>query len=481
MRPNRPRPARLAALLLLLLLVGGCGGAGPQATAPATPTASPGPSATATPAEVVRLTMTCRCVRGDLNSNLVVWFEDSVAPAFEEMLAAEGQPVEIELIPFSDTDEALRDDYRETLAHGEGPDLLVMDGFWIPEFVESGYLEPLDEVAGPEVTAWEGWAHISPGVADLMSYQGEVYGIALGTDTRALFYRRDLFEKAGIPTPWQPRSWEDILETARTLKAQLPGVTPLQINAGTAMGEATTMQGYAMLLLGAGGHFYDFAQQKWVVRSPAILESLRLYETLYGPEALGEATLQLEEGGRDRSFAAFRDGELAMLIESDYLWRSVLAPGSDHALPERNELVAWTRMPALRPGAGYNGQSFVTISGGTGTVLNPNSPHPELAWRLLSFMFSYEMMSSFQLIEPRMRVRNDVAVPGEPLLTEMARELLPLTTVRPPLPEYPRVSEAAQRMTERVVRGEMSPEEAMEEYAQSVEALVGEENTLSLP
>jgi multiple sugar transport system substrate-binding protein len=63
----------------------------------------------------------------------------------------------------------------------------------------------------------------------------------------------------------------------------------------------------------------------------------------------------------------------------------------------------------------------------------------------------------------------------------IASEVLPLTTIRPMLPEYNSVSAAAQLMTERVVSGEMTPEEAMAAYDEEVTALVGEENVIRLP
>ncbi len=66
-------------------------------------------------------------------------------------------------------------------------------------------------------------------------------------------------------------------------------------------------------------------------------------------------------------------------------------------------------------------------------------------------------------------------------MTAMAEALLPLTTVRPMLPEYPQVSIEAQLMTERVVSGEMSPEEAMQAFDDAVTELVGEENVIRLP
>lgn len=428
----------------------------------------------------VTLTITCRCVAGGVNNNLVVWLTTYVIPNFEKMMADQGREVKVELVEFGGSDEQLKEQYALDLSVGSGYDIMAFDGFWVPEFVGAGLLKPLSEVVGPEVNEWEGWGHISPGIQAILGYQGDVYGIASGTDVRQIFYRTDLFERAGIELPWQPTSWEDVLDTARKLKeAGVP--IPLQINAGTAMGEATTMQGYFMVLLGAGHHMYDFEQNKWIVSSPAILDTLNFYKTVYVDEELGDARMQLLQDGRNRSFVEFRDGNIGMLVEGDWFWRSVMAPGSETGLENRNELVSWAKMPAKEPGAGYNNQDFVSISGGTGWVINPNTEHPSEAWALLSYMSSPEPVRAFELMQPRISFRDDVAVAGDPVMTAMAEALLPLTTVRPMLPEYPQISYEAQLMTERVVSGEMTPEEAMQAFDEAVTELVGEENVIRIP
>ncbi len=425
--------------------------------------------------EQVALTMTCRCVAGGVNSNLVTWLQTYVFPTFVEAMAQEGRNVSVELVEFGGSDEQLKEQYALDLGVGAGHDVFAFDGFWVPEFVEAGLLQPLNQIAGEAVDEWEGWDHISEGIRNILGYQGEVYGIPAGTDVRQIFYRRDVFEQAGIELPWQPTSWADVLDTARQLKDA--GVeTPLQVNAGTAMGEATTMQGWFMVLLGAGEHMYDFDQNKWIVSSPAILNALNFYHTVYIEEELGDARMQLLADGRDRSFAAFAAGEIAMLVEGDWFWRSAILNHLDVAT--RNEVVAWAMMPAMEPGAGYRGQDFVTISGGTGWVLNPNTEHPQEAWALLAHMSGRDAQRAWELIQPRINFRDDVPVAGDPVMTAMAEALLPLTTVRPQLPAYPQISYEAQLMTERVVSGEMTPEEAMAAYAEAVTELVGEENVI---
>ena len=53
---------------------------------------------------------------------------------------------------------------------------------------------------------------------------------------------------------------------------------------------------------------------------------LGTYAAIYGDEALGDAEMQLLQDGRDQSFEAFANGEIAMLLEGDYFWRSVINP-----------------------------------------------------------------------------------------------------------------------------------------------------------
>ncbi len=470
-------------LLVVVTVVGACAQAQPTPTptppkptpTKAQPAAQPAPSESA-----VTVRVTCRCVEGGANNNFVQWFKKYVKPTFEARMKEQGKNVTVELVEFGGNDEALKQQYALDLKVGKGADIMGFDGFWIPEFVAAGLLKPLDEIAGPEVNDWEGWQHIPEGLQMILGYQGKRYGIAQGTDVRMIFYRKDLFEQAGISVPWQPKSWDDILQTARQIKAKLPDVTPIQLNAGTSMGEATTMQGWFMVLLGTGIHMYDFDQGKWIAAHPGIEQALGLYKTIYIDEKLGDARLQLVKDGREQSFVRFRDGKIAMLVEGDWFWRSVLKPGNEFGLDNRNEIVRWAKMPAMAPGKGYRGQDFVTISGGTGFILNPNTQHPKEAWALLSFMFSRDALMEYQKIEPRIRARDDVPVIGDDVMTAMAEALLPLTTVRPMLPEYPKISYEAQLATERVVSGEMTPAEAAAAYADAVKEIAGPDNVIEV-
>lgn len=428
----------------------------------------------ATPAFSQSISLVCRCVDGGVSSNQVKWIKEFVIPTFE----AAHPGVTVTLNEFGGSDEALKQQYALDLSVGKGFDVMGFDGFWIPEFASGNLLKPLVDVAGSAVTAWEGWSHISAGIQSIMSYQGKIYGIANGTDVRMIFYRKDILGRAGVPNAdsWQPINWQDLADTARIVLRAFPDSAPLQINAGTSMGEATTLQGYYMLLLGTGEE--PFMDGKWVVRSQGILDTLNFYKEIYVDNKLGSQRVQLVNDGRDQSFANFRDGKTAMLVEGDWFYRSVTAPGSEFAVENRDEVMGWAKMPAEHPGAGIRGQDYVSASGGTGWVLNPNTAQPALAWELMELMNSKEARDAYMTYQPGIAARDDVPVPNSPFLTETAKALLPLTTSRPNNDDYAKVSEQIQLMTENVVSGAMSPQQAMDAYAAAVTGIVGAENTV---
>ena len=217
-----------------------------------------------------------------VSGNELKWLTNTVKPAFEKKMADAGTPVTVNIIDSGNiSGDAQKQQLALDLKVGKGSDLFSFDGFWLPEFVDGGLLKSIDTLVGPEALDWEGWKQTPEGLKNILGYNGKLYGIPRGTDARVIWYNKDILEKAGFPRDsWQPKSWAELLDAARAIKSKVPGVVPFQLNAGMAMGEATTLQGYMMALLGAGHHVYDFAQKKWIVSSPAILDTLILQHDL---------------------------------------------------------------------------------------------------------------------------------------------------------------------------------------------------------
>jgi multiple sugar transport system substrate-binding protein len=431
-------------------------------------------------AQAVAVSIACRCVEGGVNGSEARWLKQYVIPEYVAAAKAQGREVTVKLREFAGSAEQMSQQLALDFATGQGADLAEFDGFQIPGFVDAGLLRPLAEVAGPEADAWEGWSHIPDSAQELVRFRGKRYGLPEQTDVRMIFYRRDLFRAAGLDADrWRPRSWDDILAAARALKRADPKHYPVQINAGVAMGEATTMQGYLMLLAGAGEELRD-AQGRWIVQSPGMLAVLDFYKTVYRDEALGEARTQRLVSGRNRSFTDFQRGNSAILVESNWFYYTAIDPQGDFPIADRDGLIGWAKMPARAPGGAVRGQDFISVSGGNSFVLNPNSKQPREAWSLLAFMNSAPALRRYQEYNEHLCVRDDVLPPKSQFLRDSGRELLPLTTIRPIDADYEKVSAEIQRMTESVIAGKLSPHAAMAEYAAAVKQIVGADRTVVL-
>ncbi|MFV2063811.1 MAG: extracellular solute-binding protein, partial [Chloroflexota bacterium] len=421
-------------------------------------------------------------IEGGKNDTEAQWIQNYVIPTFEQMMADQGKDVSVTFEGRGVNDEDYKAQLALDLGAGAGDDVISIDGIWVGEFAQAEFISPLDDFVGPEVADWDGWGQIPEAVQGVMSFEGERYGVPAGTDGRVLYYRKDLFEQAGLPTDWQPTSWEEILDAGRQLKAELPDVNPLQIDAGVSMGEATTMQGVLPLLVGTGKRIYDEETGMWLGDTPELRNVLQFYADIYQGDQLGDADLQLRQDGRDRSFQDFAEGRIAVLLEGDWLWRSVTNPETGSApIADRDATVGWAKIPAREPGAGINGQDFVSMSGGGGRVLNPNKEHPAEAWELLTFMNSRDAVMEFVANQVRITQRQDVndeTLGQDPLLIFVSEEVLPITATRPGLAVYPQVSQLLQLAVEDAAVG-VSVEEAAQKYQSSLEELVGAESVES--
>ena len=160
-----------------------------------------------------------------------------------------------------------------------------------------------------------------------------------------------------------------------------------------------------------------------------------------------------------------------MLLESDYLWRSVINPdGGTAPMKNRDTAVGYAKIPAKTSGSGVNGADFISYDGVAGRMVNPNSKNPELAWKLLAFLNSKDAWVSYVGNTPRITPRTDVneeVLKNDKMLSYIAKDVMPLNLYRPADAQYNQVSGALQQATLDVATG-TSVGDALSTYQTSV-------------
>ncbi len=103
----------------------------------------------------------------------------------------------------------------QAIASGDVPDLMGMDLIYGPQFEKAGQLvDVTGEIANlPEMKT------ASPGHLQVATWEGKLYGVPLYADVSALFYNKDLFEKAGLDPNKPPTSLGQLKEYADKISA----------------------------------------------------------------------------------------------------------------------------------------------------------------------------------------------------------------------------------------------------------------------
>ncbi len=349
------------------------------------------------------------------------------------------------------------------------PDLITEDTFMLNSDAGAGYLENLTD----RLNGWSDWKNqfddkLKKGVT---AADGKVYAVPYSTDSRGLWYNKEVFKKAGLPTNWQPKNWDDIFEACKTIKVKCPDVVPFWMNSGKATGESTSMQTYEMLLYGAGGTLYDASTNKWVVKSGEMNDALnfvdKIYKSGYGPSL----SLVLNgEAGNTFARQYMPKGKVAIGLDG-YWTTGNWAKGGAAEWDGYTEKVGFANMPTSKGQA----PGTITMAGGWSLAIPAQSKQKDAAFEVMKFAMNKDNMLAIDKASGFLTTRKDVASDPSFLaipFNKQATEMLKNATFRPSVDKYSAVTTEIQAMVESVVTG-TKPADAINKYSQNVSRIVG--------
>lgn len=143
------------------------------------------------------------------------WFGgfSKVVEAYEKET---GNKVTLDVNPFAGSAEKQRNSVRAK----EGQfDLLVMNSTWLAEFFHGGFLVPLNDIdptfkIDPQVINYDDTAYWDAKSKRNSAKTGVPYGIPINGNIQVLYYRADLYEKAGLKVP---QTWDELAANAAKL------------------------------------------------------------------------------------------------------------------------------------------------------------------------------------------------------------------------------------------------------------------------
>ena len=344
---------------------------------------------------------------------------NQIIPGIEA--ANPGIKIKLEPIVASEGDYYTKIDL-ELRSASTAPDLVKEDSFLIGSDATAGYLTPLNKY----LATWPDYAkEWYPGMQSITTFKGVNYGVMNGTDVRGIWYNKDVFKKAGLPTTWQPHTWADILKAAQTIKAKVPNVIPMNLYSGIPTDEASSLQGFQMLLYGTKNPLYDYKTNKWDASSPGFLDSLKFVQTVYNPNSdlLGPTNdIALNPlAGNIIAQQLLPKDKLGIDLDGSWLPNNWYSTGAS-PWPQWQSVMGMAKMPTefgQAPG-------YISMSGGWAYSISSKSAHPAQAFTVMQAANSLQNLALFDVLIGNIGVRKDEAtvpsyakVPMNPFFTSL--------------------------------------------------------------
>ena len=338
-----------------------------------------------------------------------------------------GIAVDVQQVPWTAAHEKLLTAY----AADELPDIFQLGNTWVPEFAMLGALEPLQ----PRVDASREveQADYFPGIWDTNVIDGRLVGVPWYVDTRLLFYRRDLLQKAGFDHP--PRSWPEWERQMAAIKAQAgPGRYAIML-------PLNEFEQLLSLGLQQDDPLLRDRDTRGNFESPGFRRALGFYANMF---AQGWAP-PMSETQISNVWDEFFNGLFVFYVSGPWNIREFR-----QRAPKGLEQ-AWATAPLPGPdgpGAG--------IAGGTSLVLARHSAHKDAAWKLVEFLSRPAVQRRFYSeigdLPPRRSSWDDPALRDD-VYAGAFRDQLERVKPTPKVLEWERIVQEMRLASERVVRG----------------------------
>jgi multiple sugar transport system substrate-binding protein len=336
--------------------------------------------------------------------------------------------------------EVAHDKLITSIAGGKTPDISQMGTTWMGEFAKTGALEEVPDDIDLDGTF--------EGARNTAIVDGATYGVPWYVETRVLYYRTDIAEKAGITDP--PETWDELKEMATAMKEK----------GGAKYGIALAPDNWQELLpfvWQQGGEVVD-ENGEFTLDTPEVVDALEFEKSFFDE---GLTSPSVPEGfDVTQGFIA---GTHPMFFSGP--WHIGLIEEQGGADIEGK----WAIAPMPEEDAGT---SFV---GGSDLVVFKNAPNKEAAWKFVDYLMDPATQSKWYDTVSDLPALEDAWDQGKLASDDnlqIFREQLKDAKSPPPTPKWEQVAaEAINTEMEKALTGGESADEAakaMQEKASSI-------------
>jgi len=366
------------------------------------------------------------------------WPSDTINPLIERF-RAENPDLDVQVEQL--TWQAGQEKIAAAVASGKVPDLVELGSTWFPAFAHQRALVDWTDSSAVLRDSLNLW--------DMASEDGRVYGLPWLGGTRALFYNKTLFARAGIDSSKGPETWAELLDDCKRVNALGKGVSGYGANSGE---RYVLFKKFMPFGWSNGGTILSPDMKTVTFDSPQNVAALKFY-------------LSLADVGRVDHQAlidqAFKQGNIGCVLTGAWLLKQIPTDAPD--------LRYGVCMVPAPPGGKH-----LSFAGGEILSTFQKSANQAGAWRLARFLTRAANASVIaqnqKSVQPAAKIAADdayfAAHPGEKLFLDQLG-----SSVAPPNhPEWGRMEAAIETAVEQAMYHKITPEQAITQAARELQA-----------
>ena len=331
-----------------------------------------------------------------------------------------------------------------SIAGGEAPDTARMDIAWVSEFADQGALMQLDGVMpGFEEIAGSTF----PGPLSTNYWDGHYYGLPQNTNTQVLLWNKEVFDAAGIDKA--PTTMEEFADVACTL-------TEGETQYGYALG-GTYFWAPAPIFYAMGGKVVDenITTATGYINSAESIAAFEMLTDLFNEGCISPNLL----GGGIGTADGHATGLYAMIIDGPWMVDIYKGNYPDFA-------VNFAPIPT-----GPDGTTS-SVVGGEDIVIFEGTKNADAAMKWVAYLLSEEsqlMMAEVGVIPTLATLVGNEKLPE---YFDVFLKQLETAQARVPHPAWSDMDGAINNAFQRMLRGDQTPSEALDQAAEEINALL---------
>jgi multiple sugar transport system substrate-binding protein len=352
--------------------------------------------------------------------------------------------------------------FLQLMANKTNLDIIDIDPSWLGEFARKGLLTDLTNFS----RSWGQLDDLYQAFLPPATYNHKLYALYTIADIRALWYWKDLLNRAGVD-PNTLKTWDGYIASAKKLNAVLrpEGIEGVHL-VGASHSPDIEFYPYLWML---GG---DILEQK----SGHPTKGVYYFPAFNGTEgvrALGFIRAQIDAGIKPQKLhfwgKEFLDRKFAVMLEAlqnhlrdDY---NVTTPQKAQEFEQKVGMIPM--FPVPNPS-----YESATLLGGWELGIPQLSTHKDLAWELITTMLEPKnitpLLQKYGLLPTRISIGEGPSSIGLnssiPYYSELV-SMIKIGHTRPNIPEFPQITDYIRQAIEQVYNGTKLPKQALDEAA----------------